>query len=153
MELDDLLLIGAVLWIATRKWSDEVVPALQRGGVKVYEKLHDDEGHKRDLPGKGMTRAQIATVARQAGFTENEVPTMVAIAMAESGGVPNAYTKTDREESVGLWQINLKAHSQWSREEMADPAKNAHAAFVLSRSKRGLMHWSVYQNDRYKDFL
>lgn len=153
MELDDLLLIGAGLWLLAHKWGSDVVPALQQGGVKVYEKLHDDEGHKRDLPGKGLTRAQIAAYARGAGFPENEIPTMVAIALAESGGVPNAYTQTDREESVGLWQINIKAHHQYSREEMANPSKNARAAFVLSRSRMGLNHWSVYKNDRYKDFL
>jgi hypothetical protein len=153
MELDDLLLIGAALWIASQKWSTDVVPALQQGGVKVYEKIHDDEAHKKDLPGKGMTRAQIAAVARAAGFSESEIPTMVAIALAESGGVPNAYTKTDREESVGLWQINLNAHRQYTRGEMADPAKNARAAFMLSRTWQGLNHWSVYKNDRYKRFL
>jgi hypothetical protein len=52
----------------------------------------------------------------------------VPIMMSESGGDPNARTSTSKEDSRGLFQINLKAHPQWKNVNLYDPIENAKLA-------------------------
>ncbi len=42
-----IILLGA--WILS-KYKFEIVPALEQKGSKLYDTLHDDAGHKQDLP-------------------------------------------------------------------------------------------------------
>jgi hypothetical protein len=68
---------------------------------------------------------------------------MVAIALAESGGNTDAHALTSREDSRGLWQINVRAHPQYATSNLYDPAVNANAAKdVLAR--QGFGAWSVW---------
>jgi hypothetical protein len=46
----------------------------------------------------------------------------------ESGGNPNAHASTSKEDSRGLFQINLKAHPQWKNVNLYDPVENARLA-------------------------
>lgn len=99
--------------------------------------------------------AQIASIARQAGFPESAIPTAVAIALAESSGKPldhntNALTGDD---SYGLWQINMispygpsrrKAFGISSNSQLFDPVTNAKAAMVLSNGGKNWKPWSTY---------
>ena len=64
--------------------------------------------------GGKLSPEQIADVARRAGIPENMIPTMVAIALAESGGDSGIDTVKSgldpdkkNEFSLGLWQINM----------------------------------------------
>lgn len=63
-------------------------------------------------------------------FSRYGVPEYVwrPIMQAESGGNPKARAVTDREESVGLFQINLKAHPEYRKYDLTDPAVNAQIA-------------------------
>jgi hypothetical protein len=51
MKRDDEIAVLALLgiWLLS-KYTFDVVPALQQGGAKLYDALHDDAGHKQDLP-------------------------------------------------------------------------------------------------------
>jgi hypothetical protein len=73
---------------------------------------------------------------------------MAAIALAESSG------NTDAENycCVGLWQINVLAHPQYTRAEMRDPIKNLQAACSIY-SSQGLGAWESYTNGSYKKYL
>ena len=116
--------------------------------------------------GRGkLTPKQIAQVARQAGIPEDKIPTMVAIAMAESGGDSEAHNPKYPDNSFGLWQINMldepgyqlgaerrQKYGLSSNEELKDPLTNAKAAFDILNSQ-GLGAWSVYTSGKYKDFL
>lgn len=141
-----LVLLGLYL---LSKYSFDVVPALERGGATIYDWVHDDAGHKNDLPGKQLTRQAVLQIATQAGFPDPKLAS--AIAFAESGGVPGAILRTSREYSVGLWQINTLVHL-FSVEDMKDPRKNAAAAFKISKGGTDWRPWSAYTNGSYRKF-
>ena len=125
-----------------------------------------EESTPQQSVGRGkLTPKQIADVARQAGIPEDKIPTMVAIAMAESGGDSEAHNPKYPDNSFGLWQINMldepgyqlgaerrQKYGLSSNEELKDPLTNAKAAFDILNSQ-GLGAWSVYTSGKYKDFL
>jgi hypothetical protein len=63
--------------------------------------------------------------------------------MAESSQNANAHALTSREDSRGLWQINVRAHPEYRNANLYDPAVNAQAARAVLR-KQGWGAWSVY---------
>lgn len=148
---EEVVLWGlGLLWLGGKL--EQLVPALtpaakavERGGSKLYEATHPWPHHEDDLPGKQLTRAQVLDIATRAGFPNPRLAT--AIAMAESGGVPNGKAITDRELSVGLWQINLLAHPEYTAEAMADVWKNAAAAFKISKGGTDWRPWSTWWAD------
>ena len=131
------------------RYSWQIVPALENAGARVYDYLHNDAGHVKDLPGKQLTRAAVLQIATQAGFPDPKLA--AAIALAESGGVPGAMLRSSREISVGLWQINTLVHP-YSVDDMKDPLKNAAAAFKISKGGTDWRAWSAYTNGKYKAF-
>lgn len=105
---------------------------------------------------------QIAAYAKNAGFASSEIGTMVAIALAESGGDTSALGDQALETrewgpSVGLWQIrslNAEKGKGTERDETAnlDPQTNAvHAKSI--RDSQGLNAWSTYTSNAYALFL
>lgn len=109
-----------------------------------------------------LSFAEIAAVARQAGFTAAQAQTMAAIAMAESGGsywavgdnfaVQGATRNPAARYDRGLFQIN-SIHSQYDAAKLvSDPLYNAKAAYAIFKSQ-GLGAWSTYNNGAYKAFL
>lgn len=88
-----------------------------------------------------LTAQQIYQVALQAGFSPDDAVTWTAIALAESGGDPRAHASRG-EDSRGLWQINLNAHTnRWG--DLYDPVVNARAAYEVSQGGSTLRPWSV----------
>ena len=102
-----------------------------------------------------ISDAQIAQVARNAGLDGcRGVPlgTWVAIALAESGGNTNAHNPNG-EDSLGLWQINMRAHASWvGSNNLFDPNYNAVAAKRVC-DMQGPTAWSVYSNGLYRQYL
>lgn len=107
-----------------------------------------------------LTAAQTAALARAAGFPEAQVPTAVAVAMAETGGsldtdaIGDVILETAKwGPSVGLWQVrSLKpaylakaAGADRYRDEgrLRDPGYNAAAARAIW-GERGWSPWSTY---------
>lgn len=114
-------------------------------------------------PGKTLTAAQIAALAREAGFRGNDLTTAVAVALAESGGRPDAIGDTTLQNgtwgpSVGLFQIR-SLHEQKGtggvRDQAAnlDPATNVRHAREIASTDRGWRHWSVVLHGTYKAHL
>ena len=107
---------------------------------------------------------QIARIAKTAGIPEKHIPTMVSIAMAESGGDIGARYNPEGntgEDSYGLWQINmdpryaderLKLFGIDNKKELFDPVTNAKAAYEIFKLQ-GLDAWTVYRTGKYRDFL
>lgn len=98
-----------------------------------------------------LSDIQIATLAKSAGMND---PKMVAIALAESGGNPDAVNPSG---ATGLWQI-LSDPSQsgtgGTRDGIANhnPSINAmHAAQILK--EQGLPAWSTYTNGAYFKYM
>ena len=57
-----------------------------------------------------------------------------------------------REYSVGLWQINLLAHREYTQSQMEDPVQNARAALAIYR-REGLRAWGSYTDGRYRQYF
>lgn len=94
--------------------------------------------------------------------------TAAAIALAESSGDTTAIDNTAKpdkpnyhppasgnlpEYSVGLWQINIVAHTGLTEAEMLDPDQNAQAAISISGNGASFDAWSTYTSGAYRAFL
>jgi Lysozyme like domain len=115
-----------------------------------------------------LTPAQLEALWLGAGGAAIDAATAAAIALAESGGSTTPINNTaykDRpnyrpplpgnlpEYSVGLWQINIYAHPQWTEAGMLDPAQNAKAAVALRDSPPFFNNWSTYTDGAYAAYL
>jgi len=113
-----------------------------------------------------LTIDQWADHLRSAGVPEHQVPTMAAIAMAESGGNSGAFNDnaSTGDKSYGGFQINMidlpgyqlgkERREKWGirNEQLFDPAVNAMAAKKVLENQ-GLKAWSVYNSGAYKKYL
>ncbi len=103
-----------------------------------------------------LSPARIATLARNAGFSGNDLTIAVAIALAESGGKVNSYNAELAAGtpaglgSYGLWQIYRNAHPELNGLDLYDPQLNANAAYAVYKQAGFSFHpWSTYKNDDY----
>lgn len=106
-----------------------------------------------------LTASQIAAYARGAGIKDPKaVRVAVAIALAESGGNPQAHNPNPPDDSYGLWQINMLGsmgparRRQWglkSNAELYNPAVNAKAMFDLSNGGKNWTPWTTFTRGSY----
>jgi hypothetical protein len=93
---------------------------------------------------------EIAGYAYTAGLRNpGKIAMAVAIAEAESGGNVKAYNGKGRDDSYGLWQINMKAHTTaelgiGSKDALYDPVTNARAMVKISKSGSSWSPWTTY---------
>lgn len=108
-----------------------------------------------------LSTSEIGRLAKAAGFPSDVIPTMVAIALAESGGDPNAHNTKAPDDSYGLWQINMRGDMGPTRRQqfgitsdsqLLNPSVNAKAAYVIYKSQ-GLNAWTTYSSGTYKSHL
>jgi peptidoglycan hydrolase CwlO-like protein len=101
-----------------------------------------------------LNAEQIARVARQAGFTGDNLVIAVAVALAESGGNAAAVGDVSIGGSFGLWQVYCVAHPNlippWDPDSVAwyDPAQNARWAYKISGGSNW-RPWSTYKHGTY----
>jgi hypothetical protein len=107
-----------------------------------------------------LSAIDIAGFAQNAGFTGVDLVTAVAIAIAESGGDPNAYNPETKAKapvnkgSYGLWQIYLNKHPEYANSNLYDPQTNANAAFaVYSAAGNSFSPWSTFGGGQYQAYL
>jgi hypothetical protein len=99
--------------------------------------------------------AQIQGYASNAGFSGDDLNTACAIALAESSGNPNVtgdLTVTPGG-SIGLWQINLKAHPEYTAAQLVDPQTNANAAYAIYSAAGGFTPWTTFNTGAYEAYL
>lgn len=108
-----------------------------------------------------LNAQQIASLLQQQGVAKEKIPTMTAIALAESGGRTKAFNPTGLDKSYGLFQVNMygglgparmKQFGLQREQDLYDPATNVRAAKQIL-SSQGLGAWSVYKSGKYKEFL
>lgn len=94
--------------------------------------------------------SQLEQLWTASGGASGEAAMAAAIAMAESGGNPNA-TDYDSNGSVdrGLWQIN----SIHGAQSTFDPTGNAQAAIMISANGSDWSPWVTFQTGAYKKYL
>lgn len=104
---------------------------------------------------------QIASLLQQQGVAKEKIPTMTAIALAESSGRTQAFNPRGLDKSYGLFQVNMygglgparmKQFGLKSEKDLFDPETNVKAAKQILGSQ-GLGAWSVYKSGKYKEFL
>lgn len=94
-----------------------------------------------------LTLPQLRALASDAGFPAGSLDIAAAIAMAESGGNPNAVG--DNGDSCGLWQVNTPSHPQYTCSELLDPSFNAKVAYSISQGGTNWKPWSTYNSGAY----
>lgn len=103
--------------------------------------------------------SQLTSLAASAGFSGADLATAVAVALAESGGDPQAYNPevhagaAQGYGSFGLWQIYLQAHPEFSGLNLFDPQANASAAFSVYSRAGGFSPWATYKEGTYLAFI
>lgn len=85
---------------------------------------------------KDGNATQIAQLARNAGFPESAIPTVVSIALAESGGRSGAVNNANNNGSsdYGLMQINSVHSNLLKNNDWEDPQQNMNMAFQIYKS-------------------
>lgn len=78
---------------------------------------------------------------------------IAAIAMGESGGDNQATANTSREYSVGVYQINLKAHTDITEADARDLNASSVYAYRLSQGGTNFTPWTIYKTGVYLNFL
>lgn len=96
---------------------------------------------------------QLRTFAVAAGFlSEDQIATISAIAMAESGGDDMAFNANDPHGgSFGVLQIN-GIHTA-ARDCLGNAALSFNMAYGISRKGTDFKPWSTYTSGRYKEFM
>jgi Lysozyme like domain len=96
--------------------------------------------------------SELLYLASQAGFGADS-STAAAIALAESGGKRTAVGDLALGRSIGLWQINLRAHPEYSEQELYDAQTNANAAYQIYSSAGGFSPWTTFRSGAYQNFV
>lgn len=111
--------------------------------------------------GERLSVSEMVKLAKEAGFNDQEAAIMGAIGAAESSGNTKAYNPQGRDNSYGLWQINMLGQMGEERrrqfgiennEQLWNPQINAKAAREIFE-QQGFDAWTVYQTGAYKKFL
>lgn len=99
-----------------------------------------------------LTLAQLQALAASVGFPDPALA--AAVAMAESGGNPNAYGDAQYGGSLGLWQINLPSHPSYQSNPsvLYDPTTNAKAAYATSSGGTTWTPWTTFRDGAYKQW-
>lgn len=111
-----------------------------------------------------LSQSELYTLAKSVGLSDGNAKTAAAVAMAESGGNPNAHNANTAtgDDSYGLWQINMLGalgparRVQFgisSNNELYNPPVNARAMAILSSTGANFTPWSVYKSGSYRRFL
>lgn len=100
-----------------------------------------------------MRLEDVAGYAIQAGLDGERAAIAVAITVPESSSDPRKHYVTPREDSRGLWQINVKAHPEYANQNLYDPAVNAHAMAAISKNGQDFRPWTGYTTGRYLLYL
>ncbi len=98
-----------------------------------------------------LNLAQLRVLAAAHGFPNPDIA--AAVAMAESGGYAMAVGDVTLGFSIGLWQINLRAHPEYAATSLYDPNANAIAAFKISNRGTNWKPWTTFNNGAYKKFM
>jgi hypothetical protein len=108
-----------------------------------------------------LSQSEIYSLAKSVGLSDSRAKVAAAIAMAESGGNPNAHNAKPPDDSYGLWQINMlgamgparrKQFGLSANSELTDPMTNAKAMKAISSSGGNFNPWSTYTNGAYRKY-
>jgi hypothetical protein len=94
--------------------------------------------------------------AQRQGANADQADIAAAISMAESiGGHWSAHNNTAAtgDDSIGLWQINLRAHANYRATNLYNIDANAAAMRDLSGTFTNWSAWSTYRSGAFRQYL
>jgi hypothetical protein len=109
-----------------------------------------------------MNYKEIVSLAKDMGLNDSRARVAAAIAMAESGGNPNAVVHDSDDDSYGLWQINMKdpmgsdrrrKYGLPNNEALLDPRRNGMVMADLSQHGGNFSAWTTYTSGKYKEHM
>lgn len=102
-----------------------------------------------------LSANDIAAAATSAGFSGNDVRIAVAVALAESGGRPDAtHRNSNGSTDYGLWQINSVHKEILSAGTWSNPTDNARMAYQVWKNAGGKWTpWTTYKTGAYLRFM
>lgn len=93
--------------------------------------------------GRVLSPQELGDLWISMGGSPRSATMAAAVARRESGGNPRAHALTSREDSRGLWQINVRAHPTWRLRDLYDPRTNAQAAIAISSNGASWGPWTT----------
>lgn len=101
------------------------------------------------------------------GLPYTQVEVAVAVALAESSGVPDAYNPKGKDRSHGLWQINMIGKLGPARQkrfklsppvgglylDLFNPTINAKAAYSISGGGKNWGPWGAFTNGSWRKHI
>jgi hypothetical protein len=93
--------------------------------------------------GRTLSPQELADLWISYGGAPRQATMAAAVARRESGGNPRAHALTSREDSRGLWQINVRAHPTWALRDLYDPRVNVQAAVAISSNGSNWNPWTT----------
>lgn len=106
---------------------------------------------------------QVAQLAWEAGWRGKDAETAVAIARAESQFDTMATRFKGKDQSYGLWQVNMlgamgperrQKYNLSSNEQLLDPRTNARVAYAIYKDRGNkFIDWSTYNQRTYLVYL
>lgn len=103
------------------------------------------------FPAGRLSVAQMRDLALQTGFSPQDAPTIAAIAMAESGGNPNARGAAGEYGITQILPGSTGAHVQ-AAEAYGNPLRAMQLAHEIFQSE-GWRAWSVYKSGAYQSYM
>lgn len=109
-----------------------------------------------------LSYAQLKGLWIKAGGNPDDADVMAAIALAESGGRPEAHNPVAPDDSYGLWQINMRGNlgpdrrakfGLGSNRDLFDPLINAKAAVAIGAGGKNKTPWTTFTSGAYREFL
>lgn len=109
-----------------------------------------------------FTPVEVWTACKIAGFsadpkdgdgTYSPASIMTAIAIGESGLNSDAHALTTKENSWGVFQINLYAHPTVTESCARDLVCSANAAHKIYTNAGGFTPWTIYKDGSYRQNL
>lgn len=104
-----------------------------------------------------LSPAEIQALVNEVMFvmSPEDKRTMVAIALAESGGKTDAVNRnTNGSTDIGLWQINSVHDKILPGADRKDPKVNAGLALIVwQQAGKKFTPWVAYKNGAYKKYL
>lgn len=109
-----------------------------------------------------LSQNEIFNLAKSAGLNESRARVAASVAMAESGGNPNAHNSKPPDDSYGLWQINMigamgpsrrKTFGISANSDLYNPGVNAKAMAKISGNGGNFSAWSTYTSGAYQKYM